>query len=454
LNFLDFYQLKADNLYLTGQNLSILFYKAEFMQTVLPRRFSALVVLAIALFFGFNQIVFAQSRPQKSDPQKGEQKKNQRPVPRTEEELKQEEARQKLEEEEKNAIPDPEVLVLKTNIVNVDAVVYNKKTGQIISGLKKENFAVFENGVKQEIANFAVPEAPITVSLVVEFSKWSEVFGYYGNRGQESGTLEVVRPVAYFLTNFIKPPGDYASVIAFDLRPTPITDFTNDPVRLRQTVDLLLRNSPAFRENNIYDALKFALLGGKGDSVVLENSKERTSIYGGMVEVKSKRRAIILVTSGIDTFSKINYGEMRRIIQEAGVPIYIIGTGNLFLKLYEDRLSAEGSITGMPGRLDFAQAGNAMKTFASESGGAFFPVTFPGELPNVLGSINGLLRSQYSIAYDAGELKREPGKKNKLQVKVDLNGDGVYEEKELVIQHRPFYTTPKEPKDATKQKSK
>ncbi|HXG85733.1 MAG TPA: VWA domain-containing protein [Pyrinomonadaceae bacterium] len=421
------------------------------MQIVYARRFSASVVLTIAAVLFFNQICFAQSRPQKVETRRGDQKKNDRPVPRTEEELRQETERVKQEEEEKNAIVDDEVLKIKTNIVNVDAVVYNKKTGQIISGLKKENFAVFENGVKQDIANFAMPEAPITVSLVVEFSKWSEIFGSYGSRGQEMGTAEVVRPVAYFLSKFIKAPDDYASVIAFDIRPTPITDFTNDPNRLRQTVDLLLRNSPAFRENNIYDALKFALVGGRGDSVVLENSKERTSIYGGMVAVQSKRRAIILVTSGIDTFSKINYGEARKIIQEAGVPIYVIGTGNLFYKLYEDRLSAEGSITGMPGRLDFMQAANAMGTFAKESGGQFFPVTFPGELPSVLGSINGLLRSQYSIAFDAGEQKREPGKKNKLQVKVDLNGDGIYEEKDLVIQHRPFYTTPK---DAPTQKNK
>jgi VWFA-related protein len=422
------------------------------MQTVFSaRRFSALIVIAIVTVLVFTQLSFAQSRTQKVDTQKGEQKRNQRPVPKTEEELRQENERIKREEEEKNVVVDKEVVEIKTNIVNVDAVVYNKKTGQVITGLKKENFAVFENGVKQEITNFAMPEAPITVSLVVEFSKWSETFGLYGSRGQESGTAEVIRPVAYFLSKFIKAPDDYASVIAFDLRPTPITDFTNDPNRLRQTVDLLLRNSPAFRENNIFDAVKFALVGGRGDSVVLENSKERTAIYSGMVAVKAKRRAIILVTSGIDTFSKINYGEARKIIQEAGIPIYIIGTGNLFNKMYGDSLSAEGGIDGSPGRLDFAQAANAMKTFASESGGAFFPVTFPGELPSVLGSINGLLRSQYSIAYDAGDSKREPGKKNKLVVKVDLNGDGIYEEKELVIQHRPFYTTPKE---APTQKSK
>lgn len=298
---------------------------------------------------------------------------------------------------------------IKTNIVNVDAVVYNKKTGQIITGLKRENFAVFENGIKQEITNFATPEAPITVTMVVEFSKWTEMFGLYGTRGQEQGTLEVVRPVAYFTSKFIKPPNDYASVIAFDIRPTPITDFTNDPARLQQTVSVLLRNSPAFRETNLFDAVKFSLIGGKGDAVVLDNSKERYAQYGGMVDVKTPRRAIILVASGIDTFSKINYDQARKVIQDSGVPIYVIGTANLFLKMYEHLLPPTDGIDGSPGRMTFLQAANTMKTFAKESGGAFFPVTFPGELPSTLQSINNLMRSQYSIAYDALE-NREAGK--------------------------------------------
>jgi len=414
------------------------------MQIVSSNRFSKIFVLLMAFFFAFSANTFAQSRRETPD-KKGENKRNQRPAPKTEEELRKEQERLKQEEEEKNAVVDDEVTKIKTNIVNVDAVVYNKKTGQIITGLKKENFAVFENGIKQDITNFATPEAPITVSVVVEYSKWSEVFGSYASRGQEAGKLEVIRPVAYFLSKFIRPPDDFASVIAFDIRPTPITDFTNDPNRLRQTVDLLLRNSPAFRENNLFDALKFALVGGRGDSVVLENSKERTAQYGGMINVQAKRRAIILVASGIDTFSRINYDEVRKIIQNAGIPIYIISTGNLFYKLYEDRLSAAGSISGMPGRMDFLQAQNAMNTFARESGGQHFPVTFQGEIPTNLQSINALLRNQYSIAYDADEI-REANKKYKLEVKVDVNGDGIYEGKEYVIQHRPFFMTPKEPK--------
>jgi len=412
------------------------------MQTVSPTRFFKFLIFTFLFIFIFNAVNFAQSRPQKSDTPKGNQKKNQRTVPKTEEELKKEEELRKQEEEVKNAVVDEEVLKIKTNIVNVDAVVYNKKSGQIITGLKKENFAVFENGIKQEITNFAMPEAPITVTLVVEYSKWSEIFGLYASRGREAGKLEVVRPVAYFLSKFIKPPDDYASVIAFDMRPTPITDFTNDPNRLRQTVDLLLRNNPAFRENNLFDAIKFALVGGRGDTVVLENKKERTAEYGGMIDVQAKRRAIILVASGIDTFSKTNYDQARKIIQNAGIPFYIISTGNLFYKLYEHQLEAVDSISGMPGRLTFLQAQNAMNTFAKESGGAHFPVTFEGEIPSALNNINSLLRSQYSIAYDATE-KREAGKKYKLEVKVDVNGDGQYEEKGYVIQHRPFYTTPK-----------
>jgi len=409
------------------------------MQAVNFRRLSGALLLVFVFLCGLESGVFAQSRPQRPETPSGTQKRNQRPVPKTEEELKREAEERKRQEEEKNAVLDTEVLKIDTNLVNVDTVVYNKKSGQIITGLKKENFAVFENGVKQDIANFSTPESPITVSLVVEYSKWSEIFGSYASRGFESGKLEVIRPVAYFLSKFIKAPDDYASVIAFDIRPTPITDFTNDPNRLRQTVDLLLRNNPAFRENNLYDALKFSLVGGRGDSVVLENNKESKAEYGGMISVQSKRRAIILVASGIDTFSRINYGDIRKIVQNAGVPIYVVSTGNLFYKMYESNLGAVDGIDGSPGRLTFLQAQNAMNTIAKESGGQHFPMTFEGELPSILGSINGLMRSQYSLAYDATDKPRD-GKKYKLEVKVDVNGDGTYEGKEYVIQHRPFYT--------------
>jgi len=377
-------------------------------------------------------------------PPTSDEKKNKRPTPG------QEKSDEKEKEEQQEPLPtdiagkDTETVKVSTNVVNVDAVVYNKKTGQITTGLTKKNFEVYVDGVKHDITNFSTPDAPITITLVVEFSKLGEVFGYYGSGGQEPGTYEVIRPTAYFLSQFITPQ-DYVSIIAYDMRPTPITDFTNNPQRIQQVIQLLLNNHPAFIETNMYDALRLTLIGGRGDSVVLEDSKARTSEYAGMVAVPNDRRkAVLLVASGIDTFSKINYDQVRKIVQNSGIPIYIIGTAQMFVKKYGDMMDpGRGSnIMGVPiDRMTFLQADNTLKTFAKETGGAYFPVTFEGELPTVLSSINGLLRNQYSLGFSAGDVR--DGKPHKILVKVDVDGDGVTDEKAYRVQSREVYIAPR-----------
>src|SRR5919206_438993 len=171
-----------------------------------------------------------------------------------------------------------------------------------------------------------------------------------------------IAPAAVFMQDAVQK-GDYISVVAFDMRPTPLTDFTNDPARISQVIGLLLRNQPAFRENNLFDAIKFTLVGGRGDAVVLEGGGDRQSDYAGLVSVQGRRRAVLLIASGIDTFSKINYDQARKITQNAGIPIYIIGTGNMFFKKYSDQLGATDSLDGsVPGRMTIYQAQNALQT--------------------------------------------------------------------------------------------
>jgi len=396
------------------------------------------LVIIVALFANGTGSLFAQARRQ---PPTSDQKKNKRPP---------EGGQQQSGEKEPEPVPrdiagkDTETVKTTTNLVNVDAVVYNKKTGQVQPGLHKDNFQIFVDGVKKDITNFSTPEAPITVTLVVEYSKLGQVFGYYGSGGQEAGQLEVIRPTAMFLSQFITPQ-DYVSVIAYDMRPTPLTDFTNDPRRIQQVISLLLANQPAFIETNMYDALKLTLVGGRGDAVVLEDSKSRTADYAGMVAVPSDRRkAVVLIASGIDTFSKINMDQARKIVQSAGVPIYIIGTANLFIKKYGDNMDpGRGSnIMGVPiDRMTFIQADNIMKTFAKESGGSYYPVTFEGELPSVLGSINALLRNQYSLGFNPGDVR--DGKAHKILVKVDVDGDGQTDEKAYTVKSREVYIAPK-----------
>ena len=86
-------------------------------------------------------------------------------------------------------------------------------------------------------------------------------------------------------------------------------------------------------------------------------------------------------------------------------------------------------------RIDL-QAKNTLGTFAKETGGAYYPVTFPGELPSVLGT-STRSRSQYSLAFNSGDV--HDGKQHKIKVSVDVNGDGVVDDKECI--RRGSFTT-------------
>jgi VWFA-related protein len=303
---------------------------------------------------------------------------------------------------------------LGVDVVNVETVVFEKKSGVILQNLKRENFEVYEDGVKQEIANFVPTQGPVTLVLVIEYGKWIDT--YFVRRG------EVLQPAYYFVTQFVKQ-GDNMAIVAFDMRPEVITDFTGDSRKLAAGIEFMARNYPAFSEANVYDALKFVIEGGK------LNDEE----YGGLKGV-DQRSAIVLISRGIDTFSKINYDEVRKILSGAGVPVYTIGVGNLFYKRYEHRLPPEQNLTWL-------QAFNTLRTFSKMTGGQYFPITFAGEIPTTMQSISNLLRSQYSLGYTPANTRHE-GKQRKIEVRVDVNGDGKFGDKGFEVRHRESYIEP------------
>src|SRR4029079_524327 len=90
----------------------------------------------------------------------------------------------------------------------------------------------------------------------------------------EDGRVEILRPAYEFVNRFVQPK-DFISIVAYDIRPTPLIDFTDDKTKLMGAVNLLIRNNPAFSESNLHDALKLVLRGGVGDSVVLDESKDK-----------------------------------------------------------------------------------------------------------------------------------------------------------------------------------
>jgi VWFA-related protein len=124
------------------------------------------------------------------------------------------------------------------------------------------------------------------------------------------------------------------------------------------------------------------------------------------------RKAIVLLASGIDTFSKITFDQTRKKLQQAGVPIYAVGLMQAIREMYDAR-----GMMGSIARMDFLQADNEMRTFAKETGGqAFFP-RFEGEMPAIFNAIHESMRHQYVITYSPTN-KAHDGTFRKIKVEL------------------------------------
>jgi VWFA-related protein len=267
----------------------------------------------------------------------------------------------------------------ETNIVNVDVQVIDSN-GNPIPNIPRDRFRILEDNVPQTLTQFAVGEAPLTVAMLIEFSARFQAF-------YSSGWAQTLT-ASYGFVQTLKPD-DYLAVIAYDLHSTILSDFTNDRNKTMEAMSLL--RMPGFSESNMFDALA--------------DTADRMSKIEG-------RKAILLIASGIDTFSKLNYDKARKALQEAGVPVYSIEM------LQIERIMAEASgRMGASQELDFLQADNELRTFAKETGGqAFFP-RFVGELPNVFQAISQSLRTQYSLGYSPNNQSKD-GKFRKITVQL------------------------------------
>ena len=284
-------------------------------------------------------------------------------------------------EEDQDRPKGQTAISVAVDLVSLQVLVTDMK-GNIITGLKPENFTIYEDNVKQEITHFSPVEANITAVLLVEYSRLVTPYIY-----------DVWNAIYTFANNL--RPGDWVAVIGYDMRPTILADFTQDRNKL---MDALRRfNYPAFSESNLADALIDAL--------------DRVEEIEGKV-------AIILVSSGLDTFSKHTYDEALKKCKAANASVYAIGTGQNFRLRYEPYMSPETN-------MDFLMADNRMRSFADFTGGeAYFP-RFVTEMPSIFNNISALLRNQYSVAYASSNTKKE-GKFRKIKVDAtaDINGDG------------------------------
>jgi len=188
--------------------------------------------------------------------------------------------------------------------VTVDVAVLDKN-GRFIPNIPRGNFRILEDNVPQTVSNFSIGEAPMTVCMVIEFSNRYQ--SYYTESWYQ--TLMA----AYGFVETLKPE-DFVAIVAYDLRPETLSDFTTNRMQTQEALQRL--RIAAFSESNLFDAL--------------------TDTADRMSEIEG-RKAIVLISSGVDTFSKLTFDKTRKIIQTAGVPIYSLGLMQALREYYDAR---------------------------------------------------------------------------------------------------------------------
>jgi VWFA-related protein len=272
-------------------------------------------------------------------------------------------------------------------LVNVDVSVLTKD-GQFVPGLKKDNFRVLEDGVPQQISNFSQSEAPITAVLLVEFASTNYYFLY-----------DALNASYNFASSLKKE--DWVAVAYYDMKPHILVDFTQDKGAIMGALNTL--RIPGFSETNLFDALYDTL--------------DRLDRVEG-------RKYIILISTGVDTFSKLNLDQiLKKVKTTHNVTIYPVSIGRALREWFEARGGTAPHGMAPIANIDYLQADNEMNTFARLTGGrAYFP-RFEGELPAIFHDIAADIRNQYVLAYHPSNTKLD-GTYRKLKVELVAPGGG------------------------------
>jgi len=171
------------------------------------------------------------------------------------------------------------------------------------------------------------------------------------------------------------------AVVTFDMNQTILTDFTQSRGEVLQAINTL--RFPGFSESNLFDSLAFTI--------------DRMKDIQG-------RKAIVVVCTGVDTFSKLTYDQTLKLVKNSDTTIYPVSI-LAWLEAYSS------------GGIGYAQARATLSYIGKFSGGqAYFP-RFEAEMPSIYGQIAQQLRSQYSLGFIPSSSVRN-GKFRKL--KIDL----------------------------------
>ncbi|HKQ79172.1 MAG TPA: VWA domain-containing protein [Blastocatellia bacterium] len=263
---------------------------------------------------------------------------------------------------------------IDTDLVNLDVTVFDQNNNAVFN-LKKEDFAVYEDKIKQTVESVSREEVPVSFGLVIDTS------------GSMRSKIDYVADAATLFFKQMRRE-DEAFIAAFKAEPELVLDFTSDKRELEEAIHQLDTSGGTALLDAIIATADYAHEKGK-----------------------RRRKALVVVSDGLDRNSAVKEKEVIEAIKQEEVQVYLVGLIN--------DVAEEKSLSG---KSPAKQAKDLLIRIADDSGGrAYFPKDVD-EIPAVAAQISKDLRSQYVVSYYPTNDKRDGSFRN-VQVGVSITGE-------------------------------
>lgn len=309
--------------------------------------------------------------------------------------------------------PTPETPIEEEDEIQIDTEVVNvlftaqDKNRRLLTNLKQEDVNLLENGEKQEITYFGRQvDLPLSLAILIDTSA-----------SQERTLPEEKEAAKSFLDAVIRPTKDEVAIISFTGETTLEQGLTNNISRLRRAVDRVQFVPPSGYAGG------GVLVGTPPISGGNQMTQGSTAIWDAIWVTGEEvlgpspdktRRAIILLTDGINTYGQKKIDDAIKAALKAEAVIYAVGIGDNYL---------EGVNEG------------ALRKISERTGGrAFFPRD-ERQLRDAFDQIQVEMRSQYLIAYEPTNQNRD-GSYRKIEVQVT---NSAMQKEKVKLTHREGY---------------
>jgi Ca-activated chloride channel family protein len=280
----------------------------------------------------------------------------------------------------------PPTFEVGIEVINLNLSVTDGRNNYV-TDLAEKDFAVFEDGIRQELSLFTHENLPISMAILIDVSASMEE------------KLPQARAAAAKFVKTLRPQ-DSAEIVQFNDRATVLQDFTADVPALETAINKTSASGPTALHNALYIALKD-----------LGKQKKAGEL---------KRRAVVLLSDGEDTASLVSDEQVLELARKTEINIYAI---SLRPNRAQDRQ-----------RQAFSQAEYLLSALTRDTGGrVFFPNSL-SELDSVYERIAEELRTQYNLGYVSSN-RRKDGKWRRIVVRTPTRD-------ELQIRHKLGYYAP------------